>query len=215
MLTRKTAFDALAEATFLKNSNKTAIGRSLRRFLQRWTEDGCVSQVLAQGEGHTREQLLALMHYGAQLAQRAAPYVPAAGAFQAVVFDPAQQRVVVRYRLAHDVRTACVRELRAMAELVSELASEMCSFALNVNTGPLRNCPEYEYRNFPCSIVPDEALWCVSGQDAMGADGVLEWCTDESDAQCVLEKMQRFPDRFTQLAAQKWSEVPVRSSTTV
>lgn len=56
----------------------------------------------------------------------------------------------------------------------------------------------YHYRGFPCSIAPNNELWCVSGHqvDAKGKttiSGVLEWCYDETDAEIRLYLMRKDP----------------------
>jgi hypothetical protein len=132
--------------------------------------------------------------------------MPGAGAFEAVLVDPTRELVAVHYQLAYDVQAASVRELRAMVRLVAELADALHTTSRTVRVEALRDCPEYKYRNFPGDIVPDASLWCVSGLDRAGPGGVLEWCVDEADALHVLEQMKRFPERFKNLAAQKWSE---------
>lgn len=56
----------------------------------------------------------------------------------------------------------------------------------------------YRYRNLPCSIADDDQLWAISGVDARGGSGVLEWCYDEGDARALFNQMKRYP-QFTQL----------------
>lgn len=73
----------------------------------------------------------------------------------------------------------------------------------------------YVYRNYPCNIVPDDQLWCVCGGlvdsagKAMGG-GVLEWCTNEEDANNILNKMKdaKTSDnlRFVNLSAEKYNQ---------
>ena len=63
----------------------------------------------------------------------------------------------------------------------------------------------YRYRGLPCSIVPDDELWCVAGQDTQGGSGVLEWCRDELDAKNMLEQMLKYP-QFRNLRAHKHQE---------
>lgn len=203
-----TANDIAREAAQLLDSKRTAIGRAMRRFLQRWTENGSVCQVLADGRGHTPEQLGALSNYATYLADKAQLSLPVGVAvFESVAFDARRGYVAARYYLGYDVHMASVRQLRAMVQVVQHLAELMSEFALNVNAEALRDCPEYKYRNFPYDIVSDASLWCVSGHDVMGGSGVLEWCTQESDAHYIREKMERFPGRFTELKAEKWSQV--------
>lgn len=49
----------------------------------------------------------------------------------------------------------------------------------------------YKFRGLPCSIQPDEKLWCVTGYVKHGGgSGVLEWCYDEEDAKQVMAKMK-------------------------
>lgn len=62
----------------------------------------------------------------------------------------------------------------------------------------------YKYRGLPCSIAPDDKLWCISGYDNNGGStGVLEWCYDEQDATAILAIMQEHP-RFKNLSAHQW-----------
>lgn len=70
----------------------------------------------------------------------------------------------------------------------------------------------YKYRGLPCNIQPDDLLWCVSGVDAEGGSGVLEWCYSKEDAEDRLQIMAQHP-RFRGLEAHpfldagQWSEV--------
>lgn len=58
----------------------------------------------------------------------------------------------------------------------------------------------YHYRGLPCTIQPDEKLWCVSGHDTKdGGSGVLEWCHDEYDAIRIYREMKRDTNRFQKL----------------
>jgi hypothetical protein len=82
----------------------------------------------------------------------------------------------------------------------------MQKFAANPNTSALSSCPDYAYRKSPCNITEDEKLWCIGGEDVRGNAGVLEWCYDKADAQCLLNQMRRFPERFKNISASKWTE---------
>lgn len=77
----------------------------------------------------------------------------------------------------------------------------------NYNAPPAR----YVFRNLPCNIQPDEALWCVRGRlndptEPLHGGGVLEWCYNEGDAKERLAMMERDP-RFSNLQATSWLEV--------
>ncbi len=52
----------------------------------------------------------------------------------------------------------------------------------------------YKSRNYPCTCVPDEELWCLTAwlRDGSGG-GVVDWCTDELDAHRRLAMIQRDP----------------------
>jgi hypothetical protein len=64
---------------------------------------------------------------------------------------------------------------------------------------------QYRYRNLPCSIRPDNQLWCVSGYDTKsGASGILEWCYDEIDANFVMNTMLTC-GHFADLKAEKYA----------
>jgi hypothetical protein len=68
--------------------------------------------------------------------------------------------------------------------------------------------PRYRFRGLPCSIQPDDKLWCVSGHHGSGG-GVLEWCYDEEDAKSMLKYMRGFPE-FKNLSAAPFLESLVR-----
>lgn len=67
---------------------------------------------------------------------------------------------------------------------------------------------KYRYRGRPCSILPDDKLWCVSGRDLInGGGGVLEWCYDGEDAKHQMMVMRlEFPEQFADLLAHKFVE---------
>ena len=55
----------------------------------------------------------------------------------------------------------------------------------------------YQYRDLPCSILPDKELWTVAGSDnLMEAYGVLEWCYSKEDAMELISKMKQDGQRF-------------------
>jgi hypothetical protein len=59
----------------------------------------------------------------------------------------------------------------------------------------------YQYRGLPCSIAPQEQIWCISGRDSQTCStGVLEWCYNEQDALERLAIMKEHP-RFENLNA--------------
>ncbi len=208
MLTRENVFEISREGYRLLNLQAAAVGRKLRRFLERVSANGLVIQSFAFGEGHTVRQLQALEVYAQYIAREAEAWLPAdVATYQGAIRDDAFGLVANHYRLQQDVPTATVAQLRKMVELVVVLSDGMHEFVGNANRVALAECPEYIYRNLPCSIVTDDKLWCVSGSDVRGGSGVLEWCYDEDDARYILESMQRFPERFTGIKVEKWSDV--------
>lgn len=52
----------------------------------------------------------------------------------------------------------------------------------------------YTPRNYPCTCVPDDELWCLVAwlRDGTGG-GVVDWCTDELDAHRRLAMIRRDP----------------------
>jgi sugar (pentulose or hexulose) kinase len=50
----------------------------------------------------------------------------------------------------------------------------------------------YNYRGYPCNVLPDEEMWYVAGMDGNGG-GILEWCTSEQDAKDRMRIMKTFP----------------------
>lgn len=208
MLTRQNVFETSREGYRLLALQSAAIGRKLRRFLERVSTNGLVIQSFAFSEGHNERQLKALAVYARHLSQEAEHYLPAGVVnYQGVISDAMFELVANHYQFKQDVATASVAELRKMVECVVVLSDGMHQFAADVNMTALTDCPQYVYRNLPCSIVSDDKLWCVSGSDAQGGSGVLEWCYDESDAQDIFTSMKRFPERFKDLVMEKWSAV--------
>lgn len=207
MLNRETVFEISREGYRLLGLKATAVGRKLRRFLERVSVDGIIMQSFAFNEGHTPRQLETLRVYAQYIARQASEYLPAGVVeHQGVVFDDGFALVANHYKLRHGIASASVAELRKLVEAVVVLAEVMHEFAGNANRAALAECPDYVYRGLPCSIVEDERLWCVSGEDVRGGSGVLEWCYDEADALEILTSMQRFPERFLGVVVLKWSE---------
>ena len=65
---------------------------------------------------------------------------------------------------------------------------------------------EYQFRNFPSNVVPENALWCVSGtyiSDDGKSSGVLEWCRSDYDAERQKSLMGK-NNRFSNLQAHKY-----------
>lgn len=64
---------------------------------------------------------------------------------------------------------------------------------------------EVNPRGFPCSIVPDEELWMITGSMGNGG-GVIEWCVDEEDANHRLDKLKSdTTGRYKDLKAEKYT----------
>jgi len=67
----------------------------------------------------------------------------------------------------------------------------------------------YKLRNLPCSIQPDDKLWCVVGRQKVEsgaiASGVLEWCYDQRDAEITLQMMKEDPN-FFDLVVMSWQD---------
>lgn len=210
MLNREQSLYIAQEAHRLGNLTSKAIGRKLRRFLGFWTAYGVVSQTLSYNEGHTPEQLTALRELAQQMVREQQEalegYMPGVIEFESIVFDEMFGLVAIRYSLKQDPATASVAQLRSMVEVVQLLAEAVHVKLKNVNSTVFLHCPEYVYRGLPCSIAPDETLWCVSGSDIRGGSGVLEWCYDEQDAKAVLADMSRFPERFHRLSAHAYAK---------
>jgi hypothetical protein len=60
----------------------------------------------------------------------------------------------------------------------------------------------YRFRNLPCSCVPDDELWAVSGY-YKNQCGVLEWCTSKEDAHGMMAFMRKH-EGFRKLRVHKW-----------
>lgn len=74
-------------------------------------------------------------------------------------------------------------ELRHQITDMAERYGADCSFS-------------YQYRNLPIT----EATHFVAGHDLLlGANGILEWCTSEEDAENILAKMMAVTNRFSHL----------------
>ncbi len=63
-------------------------------------------------------------------------------------------------------------------------------------------------RGLPCTILPDDELWCVCGSYSDGeisGGGVLDWCYDKEDGEQLLAAYQQDP-RYGALHVRKWAE---------
>lgn len=205
MITTSNVFAISHEAYMLWRSEKTAIGRALRRFLLRVTDDSqFVIQSFAFSGGYSPTQLEAMDSYAKEQLEKQAKYLPSktvevVGTLREDMFG----LVSNSYSFVNDIKTASVAELRDMVKTVAILAESMHEFACSVNATALVHCPTYTYRGKPCSITCDDELWMVSGQDALeGGGGVLEWCYDEDDAKEILAAMMQHPHRFQNLSAE-------------
>lgn len=200
-----------SEAQRILNNPSTRMGRKMRRFLQNSCAEILpgelhLAQCYAALEGYTPEQLQALKAFAEERmthmdTERAKAPVEAGN----LVYDECMGIVTVYYRLKTDLAAAPVRELRALLRFLAVLAVDMSVELGDPNASALANCPDYIYRGLPCSVVEDDELWAVSGQDVRGGSGVLEWCVSERDAADVQAQMNRFPERFLNVSAHKWS----------
>ena len=72
----------------------------------------------------------------------------------------------------------------------NRLGHILCAFS-NLQDNQRTTMRKYTYRNYPCTIQPDDRLWCITGKDTVtGSGGVLEWAYDQKDADQLLEVMQ-------------------------
>ena len=205
MLNRHSVFETSREANRLLRLDG-AVGRKLRRFVGRYTAGDFVCQSFAFDEGHTPEQLAALEAYAKTIDEEMQEHLPTGVAKrQGTLVDRDFGLVSNNYQLMVHPDKATVKQLRAMVAMLAVLSESLHDFAAAPNRTALHACPEYVYRGRPCSIVPDDELWCIVGQDVAGCSGVLEWCYDETDAQELLAQMNRYPSRFKGVHAKRWA----------
>lgn len=232
MLNRHNAFHVSSQGYALIRGNKWTTSRALRRFLAdlldaplattgaaaRWM----LFQQLAHNEGYSKVQLEALEKFATRVAEDQQPYLdklsvdankpeqqlPDVVRLMSTVHDDMFGTVFNSYEVRVNPKTASLKELQSLVKSVVVLSDFLHQVAgRGLNETVLRDCPMYEYRSLPCSIAPDEELWCVSGADKLdNSGGILEWCYDEEDAKEVLRKMSQYPDRFSDLKAQSWLE---------
>lgn len=212
MLSRESAERMHFVSTNLVSSPKFQKSRTLRRFLSEVLSLGGLCQSFAFEEGYSLNQLQALQKFAADKAQAQQAAAQQYG-FELVgtVMDEAYNLVLNSYKVPFKLEEASLKQLQAAVHFVRELSLQMLAFARD--PAQVAGFEDYRYRGLPCSIVPDEALWSVSGCDQRqkGA-GVLEWCFDEADAKAVLAEMNRFPDRFTSLSAKPYQRAAGVSS---
>lgn len=203
----------------LQHSTKLRNSRSLRRFLSDILEIDPVSKAksdvfvcFAYDEGFSKEQLSSIANHArekANWAMEIAKMTNSPVEFKAIVEDDCFGLVSAHFQLPWIPATATLKQLQQMLGMVYLLSTALADFRRSPNQSALIDCPEYEYRGLPCSIVPDEYLWTVNGIDCRGGAGVLEWCFDQADAEHRLELMQKDASRFTQLSASAF--VPKRA----
>lgn len=211
MLNRENVASVIHQGAQLVNGKKWNQSRVLRRFLASVVEakphaEPFVTLHWSNDEGHTREQLDALELYAEGRTQQHREYLSRNGAGHCfgVSRDDMYGQVYGSVRLRWLPETATLAQLQQMVGVVVMLAESMKDFAGSANETALRECPEYQYRGAPCSIAPDEDLWCIAGHDKRGGSGILEWCHGEEDAQMLFRKMSRFPLRFPGLVAEPY-----------
>jgi hypothetical protein len=211
MLNRENVLYIFRQGNQLVDGKKWQNSRSLRRFLASVVEakqhvEPFVTISWSNDEGHNAEQLDAFENYAEVCAQRHREYLSrnwAAHCF-GVSRDDMYGKVYSTVQLNWKLETASLTQLQQMVRVVVLLAESMRKFAENANETALEDCPEYAYRGLPCSIAPDEDLWCIAGHDKMGGSGILEWCYGEEDAKMLFSQMCRYPLRFPGLVAQQY-----------
>lgn len=212
MLTKDNVHFIASDALRVLADPSKRIGRRMRRLLSVCCEDlrpgqPHLVQSYALTEGYTPEQLQALRACAEKaVAADEAKVDTALLDHGFVVFDEAFGIVSVYYKLRIDLETASCRELRGVLSFLHCIAVRMSLDLHKPNETVLAECPDYVYRGLPCSVVDDNELWAVNGQDVRGGSGVLEWCVSEEDAREVVTQMSRFPERFLNVTAEKWSE---------
>lgn len=185
-----------AQAQAIRLSPKFRNSRTIRRLLAVALADAStLTVVLADQNGYSHSQLQRISSYAHRLAHAVAETVEIS-----VNTNYPQEKVTMTVATPSEVDSLALKQLQAILCTVETLASLVLPFAQN--PAAVAQFDDYQYRNFPCSIQPDSALWCVSGADIRtGASGVLEWCRSKLDAIEVLSRMGRFPKRFEALDA--------------
>lgn len=232
MLNRQNAFHVSHQGYSLIRGNKWNTSRTLRRFLTDvldapLAKTGAAAgwmlfQQLAYDEGYSKVQLEALEKFATRVAEDQQSYLdklrvdeskpdqrlPELVRLMSTVHDDMLGTVFNSYEVKVDPWAASLKELQTLVKSVVVLSDFLHQVAgRGLNDTVLRDFPMYECRGLPCSIAPDGELWCVSGADKLdNSGGVLEWCYDEEDAKEILQKMNQYPDRFSNLKAQSWLE---------
>lgn len=230
MLNRHNVFHVSSQGYSLIRGKKWNTSRALRRFLTDVLMAPIVKtgpaaywllfQELANHEGFSEAQLNALETFAARIAEeqqgyldkvRADANLPGQLLLETVKLmntENHDESVYNTYRVMVNPETASLKELQTLVKAVVVLSDFLHQVVgRGLNEIVLRDFPMYEYRGLPCSIAPDEELWCISGADKLdNSGGILEWCYGEGDAKEVLQKMSQYPDRFSDLKAQSWLE---------
>jgi hypothetical protein len=188
------------EAYKLLDNDQGNNGRAMRRFIQR--HGGCINgqivfvQSFCFEDGYSPEQLSAIEAYATTIDELNQTLFPSDVIIQKIgcVRDDDFGSVSNAYVVKQDIHSASVREMRELVHLVLVLNDTLKEFAVSRNATALFDHPDYAYRNLACNCSP--AAWAVCGEDKQGGSGVLEWCTDEADAQERLALMQAHPHRF-------------------
>lgn len=232
MLNRHNAFHVSHQGYALIRGEKWNTSRALRRFLvdlldAPLAKTGAAAgwvlfQQLAYDEGYSKVQLEALEKFATRIAIDQRDYLdklrvdankpdqqlPESVRLINTVHDEWFGAVFNSYEVRVNPATASLKELQTLVKSVVVLSDFLHQVAgRGLNETVLRDFPMYEYRGLPCSIAPDEQLWCISGVDKLdNSGGILEWCYDEEDANERLQMMSRYPERFTGLEAKSWLE---------
>lgn len=203
-------------ANDLLNGPKRNVSRSLRRLLEQALDTPpsgkpLLIQSFAFDEGHNPTQLRGIELFAIDNAVDVRVHLPEGHLVRPLgtIRDDMFSSVQNSYEVLVAPSTASLAQLQALVTFVMELAYSMVAYADNPSV--TADLEDYQYRNLGCNIAADDELWCVSGSDKRGGNGVLEWCFDESDARYVLEQMQRYPERFSGLTAASWQQVQSES----
>lgn len=203
MITINTLKEIGSEAHELLKNTQGNNGRTLRRFLGRQCQHNKIHTTLMNVTGLWPRQIKAIIEAAEH---QAVMYEFSNVKRGPVVLNKETGDITVTYDVPYPIEFASVREMRDVVMTIDSICRYGEVFRdtkLNRHILNAAKCPDYEYRNHPCRIVPD--VWYVSGQDIRGGGGgVLEWCISESDAQERMALMKKHK-RFTNLSIENWA----------
>lgn len=214
MITRENARHIFATTQFLlalEEGNRTR--DEILHFLGTEVFDGgyITAWVIRLEDGYTAQQASLMHAHAYELFAEFERVIPRGLLVQAGVMHSSEPvaldlcgRLCLRYGLNSALLWLNHHELRKVVVFVNHIARAM-AYLNEPGCEVLRSCPDYRPHLHAPEGFPEHSLWCITGNDSRrpGAS-IVDWAADEQDANVRISQMQKYPNRFSCLAAKAY-----------